>query len=49
MNLVNICPGVFMEFKWDKEKAIHLDDQDKFVNDVRSKVSEALLALGINK
>jgi len=42
---INVCPGIYMVFKWDKEKAIKLDDQDQFVEDVKLRITEAFNAL----
>ena len=46
-NFVNVCPGIYMEFKWDKEQAIKTDARDQFVEEVRDKIEDALQALGI--
>ncbi len=45
---INVCPGIYMVFKWDKEQAIELDDQNQFIGDAKDRIQEALQALGIN-
>lgn len=35
---MNICPGLFMGYKWSIEEAIKLDNQGKFVEECREKI-----------
>ncbi len=38
---LNLCPGIVMSYKWNKNEAVDMDDQDRFCKEVEKKIQEA--------
>lgn len=44
---LNICPGLALYYSWSKPKAIELDSQDRFEEEVRFRIQEAIVTWGL--
>ena len=43
---LNICPGLALYYYWSKPKAIELDSQNRFEEEVRFRIQEAIVTWG---
>ena len=43
---LNICPGLALYYSWSKPKAIELDSQDRFEEELRFRIQEAIVTWG---
>lgn len=42
MNVIYVCPGIELDYVWEKNEAILMDNRDQFKNEIVSKIETAL-------